>query len=155
MFRNVPGCFMFRVFIDGQCYSLGSRKVCCTLVFTILLYSVIFCFACFASQTLGLCSAFPSAPVVCGTLFLLVIHVFCSLPHHHRGLCSAFPSPRVYTLLVFFVLLSFFLLLCVFCPTSSGLCSVFFPGSLRICTRIFCLYYSVFILFSAFFPSLT
>ena len=139
-----------------QCYSLGSRKVCCMLVFIILLYSVIFCFACFASQTLGLCSAFPSAPVVCCTLFLLVIHVLCSLAHHHRVLCSAFPfgSPRVYTPLFFSVLLSL-LLLCVFCPTSSGLCSDFFPGSLRICTLIFCPYYSVFILSSAFFPSLT
>ena len=41
-----------------QCYSLGSRQVCCMLVF-ILLYSVVFCFACFASPTSGLCSAFP------------------------------------------------------------------------------------------------
>ena len=41
-----------------QCYSLGSRQVRCMLVF-ILLYSVIFCFACFASPTSGLCSAFP------------------------------------------------------------------------------------------------
>ena len=55
-----------------QCYSLGFRQVCCMLVF-ILLYSVIFCFTCFASPTSGLCSAFP------------------------------FGSPQVYTLLVFFV----------------------------------------------------
>ena len=75
-----------------QCYSLGSRKVCCTFVFILLLYSVIFCFACFASQTLGFCSAFPSAPVVCCTLFLLVIHVLCSLPHHHRVCAVLFPS---------------------------------------------------------------
>ena len=157
MFRNVPGCSMFRVFIDGQCYSLGSRKVCCTLVFIILLYSVIFCFACFASQTLSFCSAFPSAPVVCCTLFLLVIHVLCYLPHHHRVCAVLFPSaPLEFTPFCFSLFYwVFFLLLCVFCPTSSGLCSVFFPGSLRICTHIFCLYYSVFILFSAFFPSLT
>ena len=62
-----------------QCYSLGSRQVCCMLVF-ILLYSVIFCFTCFASPTSGLCSAFP------------------------------FGSPQVYTLLVFFVLFSLLLL---------------------------------------------
>ena len=55
-----------------QCYSLGSRQVCCMFVF-ILLYSVIFCFACFASPTSGLCSAFP------------------------------FGSPQVYTLLLFLV----------------------------------------------------
>ena len=62
-----------------QCYSLGSRQVCCMLVF-IFLYSVIFCFACFASPTSGLCSAFP------------------------------FGSPQVYTLLVFFVVFSLLLL---------------------------------------------
>ena len=62
-----------------QCYSLGSRQVCCMLVF-ILLYSVIFCFACFASTPSGLCRAF------------------------------LFGSPQVYTLLVFFVLFSLLLL---------------------------------------------
>ena len=62
-----------------QCYSLGSHKVCCTLVFNFSLFSN-FCFACFASQTSGLCSAFP------------------------------FGSPQVYTLLVFFVLFSLLLL---------------------------------------------
>ena len=39
-----------------QCYSLGRRKVCCTLVFDFALFSN-FCFACFASQTSGLFSA--------------------------------------------------------------------------------------------------
>ena len=62
-----------------QCYSLGSRQVCSMLVF-ILLYSVIFCFACFASSPSGLCRAF------------------------------LFGSPQVYTLLVFFVLFSLLLL---------------------------------------------
>ena len=91
-----------------QCYSLGSRQVCCMLVF-ILLYSVIFCFACFASPTSGLCSAFP------------------------------FGSPQVYALLVFFVLFSL-LLLCVLCPTSSGLCNDFSPAVLefvRFCFLLF------------------
>ena len=94
-----------------QCYSLGSRQVCCMLVF-ILLYSVIFCFACFVSPTSGLCSAFP------------------------------FGSRQVYTLLVFFVLFSL-LLLCVLCPTSSGLCSDFSPAPLEFARFIFC-----FVLFS-------
>ena len=62
-----------------QCYSLGSRQVCCMLVF-ILLYSVIFCFACFASSPSGLCRPF------------------------------LFGSPQVYTNLVFFVLFSLLLL---------------------------------------------
>ena len=89
-----------------QCYSLGSRQVCCMLVF-ILLYSVIFCFTCFASPTLGLCSAFP------------------------------FGSPQVYTLLVFFVLFSL-LLLCVLCPTISGLRGDFSPARLEFARFIFC-----------------
>ena len=93
-----------------QCYSLGFRQVCCMLAF-ILLYSVIFCFTCFASPTLGLCSAFP------------------------------FGSPQVYTLLVFFVLFSV-LLLCVLCPTSSGLRRDFSPAPLEFARFIFCFVFS-------------
>ena len=61
-----------------QCYSIGSRKVCCTFVFNFALFSN-FCFACFASQTSGLCSAFPSAPVKSVTRFCyaLVRDLFC------------------------------------------------------------------------------
>ena len=63
-----------------QCYSLGSRKVCCTLVFNFALFSN-FCFACFASHAnIGLVQCFP------------------------------FGSPQVYTLLVFFILFSLLLL---------------------------------------------
>ena len=105
-----------------QCYFLGSRKVCCTLLFNFSLFSN-FCFACLkASQTSGLCSAFPSAPVesvtrfrknfvlrvlpykhrvcavlfgsrtVCCTLLLLLIYVLYSLPHQHRACAVLFPS---------------------------------------------------------------
>ena len=164
-----------------QCYSVGSRKVCCTLVLYFALFSN-FCFACFASQTSGLCSAFPSVPVksvtrLCGFSQNFFLRV---LPHKHRfvqcyslgsrqvccmlvfillysvifcfacfasspsGLCRAFlfGSPQVYTLLVFFVLFSL-LLLCVLCPTSSGLCSDFSPAPLEFARFIFC-----FVLFS-------
>ena len=100
-----------RVLPHKKRVSLGSRQVCCMLVF-ILLYSVIFCFACFASSPSGLCRAF------------------------------LFGSPQVYTLLVFFVLFSL-LLLCVLCPTSSGLCSDFSPAPLEFARFIFC-----FVLFS-------
>ena len=158
-----------------QCYFLGSRKVCCTLVFNFSLFSN-FCFACLkALQTSGLCSAFPSAPVesvtrfrqnfvlrvlpykhrVCAVLFLRLpyslLHAFvvsnlCFVlfASPTSGLCSAFPfgSPQVYTLLVFFVLFSL-LLLCVLCPTSSGLCSDFSPAPLKFAHFIFC-----FVLFS-------
>ena len=154
-----------------QCYSLGPHKVCCTLVLYFALFSN-FCFACFTSQTSGLCSAFPSASVksitrfcyafnfvrtlfcvfcltntgfvqcyslgsrqvCCMLVFILLFSVilyFACFASPTSGLCSAFPfgSPQVYTLLVFFVLLSL-LLLCVLCPTSSGLRRDFSPAPL-------------------------
>ena len=155
-----------------QCYSLGSHKVCCTLVLYFALFSN-FCFACFASQTSGLCSAFPSAPVksvtrFCGFSQNFVLRV---LPHKHRVcavllprlpssllhacvyfalfgnflLCLfAFPfsSRQVYTLLVFFALFGL-LLLRVLCPTSSGLCCDFSSAPLEFACFSFC-----FVLFS-------
>ena len=74
------------------------------------------------------CSYFRSrsllhAPVVYCTLLLLVIYVLYSLPHQHRACAVLFPSAPP---LVFFALFSL-LLLCVLCPTSSGLCNDFFP----------------------------
>ena len=127
-----------------QCYSLGSRIVCCMVVF-ILLYSVFFCFACFASQTSCLCNVLPSIPVVCCTLFLSVIYFcFVLFASPTSGLCSAFPfgSSQVYTLLCFFVLFSL-LFLYVLCLTSSGFCSDFSPAPLEFASFIFC-----FVLFS-------
>ena len=60
-----------------QRYSLGSHKVCCTLVLYFALFSN-FCFPCFASQTSGLCRAFPSAPVESVSRFCCVlVSVFC------------------------------------------------------------------------------
>ena len=85
-----------------QCYSLGSRKVCCVVVF-ILLHSVIFCFACFASQISCLCNALPPASVVCCTLLLLVIYVSCSLPHQHRACAVLFPSAPLKFIPFFFL----------------------------------------------------
>ena len=60
-----------------QCYSLGSHKVCCTLLLYFASFSN-FCFVCFASQTSGLCSAFPSASVKSVTRFCYaLVSVFC------------------------------------------------------------------------------
>ena len=69
-------CFTNSGFV--QCYSLGSSKVCCTLAFNFALFSN-FCFACFASQTSGLCSAFPLASIKSVTRFYypLVRTLFC------------------------------------------------------------------------------
>ena len=85
--------------------------------------------------------------VCCMLAFILlysVIICFTCFASPTSGLCSAFPfgSPQVYTLLVFFVLFSL-LLLCVLCPTISGLCSDFSPAPLEFARFIFC-----FVLFS-------
>ena len=114
------------------------RKVCCTLVFNFALFSD-FCFACFASQTSGLCRAFPSAPVkpVSYTLLLRFSQNFVLrvLPHKHR-VCSVL-LPRLSSSLlhacVYFALFSNFLLY-VFCLTNIGLVQCFslrLPSSLH------------------------
>ena len=61
-----------------------------------------FCFACFASQTLGLCSAISSAPVKFVARFCLIFLYSCSnfcfaclKASQTSGLCSAFPSAPV------------------------------------------------------------
>ena len=124
------------------------RKVCCTLVFNFALFSD-FCFACFASQTSGLCRAFPSAPVkpVSYTLLLRFSQNFVLrvLPHKHR-LCAwvlaRLPSSLLHAC-VYFALFSNFLLY-VFCLTNIGLVQCF---SLRLPSLFtpfwFSLFYSV------------
>ena len=123
-------------------YPLGSRKVCCTLLFNLfyLFLCSNFGFACFASQTPALCSAIPSAPVkfvarLCLTLLYSVIFVLRALPHKHR-VCVVLLPPLPSSLLhacVYFILFSNFLL-CVFCLTNIGLVQCFslrLPSSLR------------------------
>ena len=103
-----------------QCYSLGSRKVCCTLVLHFALFSN-FCFAWFASQTLGLCSAFPSAHVKSVTLLL------------------RFSQCLVRTLF------------CVFCVTNTGFVQCYSLGSRKVCSMlVFILVYSVIFCFARF-----
>ena len=90
-----------------QCYSSAPLKfvsrlsLCC-----IVLYSVIFCFACFASQTSDLGSAFPSAPVKSVTRFCYAENfVLRVLPKKHR-VCAVL-LPRLPS--------SFFTCLSLFC----------------------------------------
>ena len=79
----------------------------------ILLYSVIFCFACFASQTSGLCGAFPfgspQAYTLVFTFVLFSLLLLCVLCPTSSGLCSDFcPAPLEFARLIFcFVLFSF------------------------------------------------
>ena len=100
-----------------QCYSLGYRQVCCMPVF-ILLYSVIFCFACFAPPP---------------------------TPRPTSGLCSAFPftSPQVYTPLVFFVLFSL-ICFCYACfAQQAPVCAVIFP---RLPSNLHALFFALYYL---------
>ena len=164
-----------------RCYSLGSHKVCCALVFNFALFSNFLfcvlcltntgfvqcfpfgsrslldafvvsnlCFACFISQTPGLCSAIPSAPVKFATelhacfpfgsrgllhAFVVSNSCFVLFASSSSGLCTASPfgSPRVYTLLFYGV---FFCYACFAQP--APVCAViFFPGSFEF-ARLFC-----------------
>ena len=61
----------------------------------------VYSFACFASQTQGLCSAFPRSPFefVC---FCLSRNVLRSLPHKHRVCAMLFPrSPLKFVMLCY------------------------------------------------------
>ena len=116
-----------------QWYSLGSSKVCCTLEFNLALFSN-FCFACFASQTSGLCSAFPLASIksvtrFCYALVRTLFCVFC-LTNIRFVQCYSLASRQVCCMLVFILLYSvIFCFACLALPTS-GLCSAF-PFSSR------------------------
>ena len=120
-----------------QCYSLGSHKVCCTLMLYFALFSN-FCFACFASQTSGLCSAFPSAPVKSVTRFCyaLVRTLFCVFCLTNTGFvqCYSLGPLKVCCMLVFTVLLYsvIFRFASVFCLTNIVIvqCSPFGSRSL-------------------------
>ena len=112
-----------------QCYSFGSHKVCCTLVLYFALFSS-FCFACFASQTSGLCSAFPSAPVESVTRFCyaLVRNLFCVFCLTDTGFmqCYSLGSRKVCCTLVFNLFYSVIFILRAL-PHKHPVCAVLFP----------------------------
>ena len=92
--RNLFGLFCLTNTGFVQCYSLGSRKVCCTLVFNFALFSN-FCFACFASHAnIGVVQCFSFGSCKVGYTLLLrfsqnfVLRVF---PHKHRARAVLFP----------------------------------------------------------------
>ena len=123
-----------------QCYSLGSHKVCCTLVLNFTLFSF-FCFVCFASQTLGLCSAFPSARVKSVTRFCyaLVRNLFCMFCLTNTGFVQRYSlgSHKVCcTLVLYFAIFSNFCFAC-FASQTSVLCSAFPSAPVKSVTR-FC-----------------
>ena len=122
-----------------HCYSLGSRNVCCTLVFNFALFSN-FCFAFFVSQTSGLCSAFPSAPAIKSvTRFCYAENfVLLVLPKKHRVCAVLLPRlPSSFFYMLEFILLysAIFCFACFASPTS-GLCSAFRFGSAQVYTLL-------------------
>ena len=116
------------------------RKVCCTLVFNFALFSD-FCFACFASQTSGLCRAFPSAPVkpVSYTLLLRFsqnfVCVFC-LTNTGFVQCYSLGFRQVCCMLAFILLYSVIFFFTCFASPTSGLCSAFPFGSPQVYTLL-------------------
>ena len=131
-----------------QCFSFSSRKVCYTLLlrfsknFVLRVLFGNFCFACFASQTPGLCSAFPSAPVkfvacLCLTLLYSVFFCFACFASQTSCLCNALPSAPVVarSLLHAFVVSN--LCFVLFASPTSGLCSAFPFGSPQVYTLLF------------------
>ena len=137
-----------------QCYSLGSHKVCCTLVLNFTLFSF-FCFVCFASQTLGLCSAFPSAPVKSVTRFcyVLVRNLFCMFCLTNTGFvqCYSLGSHKVCcTLVLYFAIFSNFCFAC-FASQTSGLCSAIPSAPVKSVVRLCLIFlYSVIFVFACF-----
>ena len=90
-------------------------------------------FACSASQTSGLCSAIPSAPIkfvarLCCILIYSVIFCFACFASQTSGLCSAFPSAPVKSVKRFCYALVRNLF-CVFCLTNIGFVQCFSFGS--------------------------
>ena len=141
-----------------QCYSLGSRKVCCTLVFNFALFSN-FCFPCFASQAnIGVvqCFSFGSRKVSYTLLLLFsqnfVLRVF---PHKHRACAVLFPLASL-KFTPFWLSLFYSVCFCYTCfARQAPVCAVIFPRlPSNLHAYFFALYYSVLSLCSAFFPSL-
>ena len=109
----------------------------------ILLYSVIFCFACLTNIGFVQCSSFRSRSLLHSFGFSNLCFALFATPT--SGLCSAFPfSSLKFTPFCFsFCYSVYFVRLCVLCPTSFGLCSDFSRAPLEFARVIFC-----FVLFS-------
>ena len=97
----------------------------------------VYSFACFASQTQGLCSAFPSVPFeVCTLMFVMLCYVMLCYAHfasQTSGLCSAF---ALGSLLSLYAYVSRFVIRTS--PHKLRVCAVLAPRfPLEFCTRAF------------------
>ena len=108
------------------------------------------CFVCFASQTLGLCSALISLWLPYPVCTCFICHVLCASPHKHRVCVVLFISLRLP-----FPVCTRFCLSCFVCFASQtpGLCSAFVSLRLPypVCTRF---YFSCFVCFASQTPGL-
>ena len=148
-----------------QCCSLGSRKVCCTLVFNFVLFSnFCFCVLCLTNIGFVQCFSFGSRKVSYTLLlrFILVRTLSCVFCLTNTGFvqCYSLGPRKVYCMLVLnFALFSNFLLLLqcspfgsrsllhafvvsnlcfvLFASPTSGLCSAFPLGSPQVYTLLF------------------
>ena len=103
------------------------------------------CFACFASQTLGLCSAIPSAPLkfvarlsLCCIVLYSVIFCFACFASQTSDLGSAFPLAPVKSVTRFCYAENFVLLVL---PKKHRVCAVLLPrlpSSFFTCLSLFC-----------------
>ena len=129
-----------------QCYSLGPRKVYCMLVLN---------FALFSNFLLLLqCSPFGSRSLLHAFVVSNLCFVLFASPT--SGLCSAFPSAPLKFTPFCFSLFNQFAFVMRALPNKLRFVQWFFPRlPSNFHALFFALYYSVLILCSAFFPSLT
>jgi len=101
LFPSVPFKFArFVIFSQCSCMrALPHKHRICVVPFRrfpsvlhALLYSVMFLYACFASQTSGLCTAFPSAPFSLHALLYSAKFFYVWFASETSGFCSAIPS---------------------------------------------------------------
>ena len=122
---DAPTLLSFSGFTHAKWYLFFQHSRLPTLVLFFALFSNV-CFACFASQTSGFCSAFPSAPVKYVTRFCYaLVSVFC-LTNTRFVQCYPLSSRKVCCTLLFNLFDSVILVLRAL-PHKHRLCAVLFP----------------------------
>ena len=116
--------------------SAPVKFVSCLCLFCFI-KQFLLCMFCLTNIEFVQCSPFGSHSLLHAFVVSNLRFVLIASPT--SGLCSAFPfgSSQVYTLLFFFVLFGL-LLLCMLCPTSSGLGIYFSLAPLEFACLIFC-----------------
>ena len=128
--------------ISGLCSAFPSAPVKSVTRFCYALVRTLFCVFCLTNTgSVQFYSLGSSSLLYACVYFALFINFFahCVLPHQHRSCWVLFPSaPLKFTPFCFSLFFFSLLLLCVLCPTSSGLCSDFSPAPLEFARFTFC-----------------